>query len=467
MTRDDGPMSEFADQSPHECGTRSRTKVQRWRVAPAAVAASIAALALTGCQVSDLSSAPHLEPIPSGLERRIERMNMDVDAPILLRIFKEESALEVWKEDRSGTFRRLKEYEICAWAGELGPKIREGDRQSPEGFYTVTPGYMNPNSDYHLSFNLGFPNRYDRANDRTGSFLMVHGDCSSAGCYAVEDAQIQEIYGLAREAFEGGQRAFQVQAFPFRMTPENMARHRDSEHFAFWEMLKTGSDHFEVTNRPPDIDVCGQRYVFNATPTDGAFAPRRACPSYRVRPDVERLVASKRASDAEARAAEIERIERRENRDDRWEDREAAIAAFFNQDGAAAATGPQVPGSAGESRTARATVTASGVPVPQPSPRSTVQTAGESRGFSFPNPFSRRDADTPDNANQDTAAIRRDRTDRPAPVASTSGVDVTRPAPPRQQAPRDEAGSEEKRGFFGRMANGTRNLVSGAGSLFN
>ncbi len=142
--------------------------------------------------------------------------------------------------------------------------MEEGDRQAPEGFYTVTPAQMNPNSNYYLSFNIGYPNAYDRSLGRTGSNLMVHGACSSAGCYSMTDEDAGEIFALARDAFRGGQRAFQIQAFPFRMTPENMARHRDDPNMDFWRMLKDGYDTFELTRVPPKVDVCDRRYVFNA-----------------------------------------------------------------------------------------------------------------------------------------------------------------------------------------------------------
>src|SRR5690606_33998645 len=96
--------------------------------------------------------------------------------------------------------------------------------QAPEGFYSVGPGQMNPKSAYFLSFNIGYPNAYDRSLGRTGKHLMVHGDCLSKGCYAMTDPQIAEVYAIAREALQAGQPSFQVQAFPFRMTAENMAR---------------------------------------------------------------------------------------------------------------------------------------------------------------------------------------------------------------------------------------------------
>ena len=136
--------------------------------------------------------------LPPQLLSLLLQRNMPKRSPILIRIFKEESELEVWKQDTTGRFELLKVYPICRWSGDLGPKITEGDRQAPEGFYTITPGLMNPNSNYYLAINTGFPNAYDRANDRHGGFLMIHGDCSSRGCYAMTDEQIGEIYSLAR-----------------------------------------------------------------------------------------------------------------------------------------------------------------------------------------------------------------------------------------------------------------------------
>ena len=235
---------------------------------------------LTACQPGfDSFGEKHLKSIPPYLLKKMKTKGMTVASPVMLRIFKEENVMEVWKQDHTKRFAFLHSYEICKWAGKLGPKFKEGDRQAPEGFYHVTPALMNPNSDYHLSFNMGFPNTYDRANGRTGSFLMIHGACSSAGCYSMTDEYIEEIYAMAREAFSGGQKAFQIQAFPFRMTAENMAKNVDHPQFEFWKMLKEGSDHFEVTNLAPKVDVCEKRYVFNRyAEEDKKFSSRKECP---------------------------------------------------------------------------------------------------------------------------------------------------------------------------------------------
>ncbi|MBI1201820.1 MAG: L,D-transpeptidase family protein [Rhodopseudomonas sp.] len=238
-------------------------------------------------------------PLSEKTLAEIASKNMDKDSPILARIFKEEAELEIWKKDRNGEYALLKTYPICRWSGDLGPKKKEGDRQAPEGFYTITPGQMNPASNYYLAFNTGFPNAYDRAWGYTGSELMVHGDCSSRGCYAMTDQQIQEIYALARESFYGGQKAFQLEAFPFRMTALNMARHRNNPNFAFWKMLKEGYDNFEATHQEPKVAVCEKRYVFDAAPPDNASRPlsfnaRGKCPVYQLDKTIADVVLDRR-----------------------------------------------------------------------------------------------------------------------------------------------------------------------------
>jgi murein L,D-transpeptidase YafK len=259
-----------------------------------------AAAALAGCEtdVANVASARALRPLSAQMVAEIEKKNMPKESPILVRIFKEESELEVWKQDADGQFALLKTYPICRWSGELGPKVKEGDRQAPEGFYPITPGQMNPNSNYYLAFNLGFPNAFDRANDRNGAFLMVHGDCSSAGCYAMTDEQIQEIYALGRDSFLGGQKSFQVQAYPFRMTALNMAKHRNNPNMPFWRMIKEGNDHFMVTKAEPKVDVCEKRYVFNAEPAPGmSFRAKDKCPTFSVPAEIASAVKEKSDKD--------------------------------------------------------------------------------------------------------------------------------------------------------------------------
>jgi murein L,D-transpeptidase YafK len=249
---------------------------------------------LGGCDGEDISLATNAkanQPVPPKLIQAMVDKDMDLNSPILVRLFKQEAELEVWKQNRSGKFELLKTYPICRWSGDLGPKVREGDRQAPEGFYSITPGQMNPTSAYYLSFNTGYPNAYDQALGHSGSQLMVHGDCSSRGCYAMTDEQIAEIYSLGRESFFGGQRAFQFQAYPFRMTPLNMAKHRNNPNMAFWKMIKQGNDLFEITHQEPKVDFCEKHYVFNAirapnATRDPVFQASAKCPAYAMADDI-------------------------------------------------------------------------------------------------------------------------------------------------------------------------------------
>ncbi|HEX8665364.1 MAG TPA: L,D-transpeptidase family protein [Beijerinckiaceae bacterium] len=241
------------------------------------IAASLA-LALAACDDQTARSTRHLSPIPPQTLSLMAEKGMSRSDPILVRAYKKESELEVWKRGSDGKYAHLKTYPICRWSGQLGPKVREGDRQAPEGFYTVTPAQMNPNSAYYLSFDTGYPNAYDRAHGRTGAHLMVHGTCSSRGCFAMTDEAIAEVYAIARDAFSGGQRGFQFQSYPFRMTAENLAKHRADPHIAFWKNLKEGSDYFEVMKEEPKVAVQSLRYAFGSDdPTVvAAVAEKRA-----------------------------------------------------------------------------------------------------------------------------------------------------------------------------------------------
>jgi murein L,D-transpeptidase YafK len=260
---------------------------------------------LAGCDTDQISLATNAkanQPVSPKLVAAMGEKDMDLQSPILVRLFKQEAELEVWKQTRSGQFALLKTYPICRWSGDLGPKVREGDRQAPEGFYSINPSQMNPQSAYYLSFNTGFPNAFDRALGRTGSQLMVHGDCSSRGCYAMTDEQIAEIYSLGRESFFGGQKAFQFQAYPFRMTPVNMAKHRNNPNMAFWKMIKEGYDHFEVTRQEPKVDFCEKKYVFDATRApdakrDPVFDASAKCPAYVIPEDIASAVREKQQRD--------------------------------------------------------------------------------------------------------------------------------------------------------------------------
>src|SRR5215472_669317 len=281
---------------------RSRAAVHALVLA-AAFAAALTPVTCLG-ESSNQLPARATKDLPPELLSLLRQKNMPKHSPILVRIFKEEAELEVWKQDTTGHFELLKTFPICRWSGDLGPKLHEGDRQTPEGFYTITPALMNPNSNFYLAINTGFPNSFDKANNRDGSSLMIHGDCSSIGCYAITDEQISEIYSLARDSLLG-RPSFQVEAYPFRLTPANLARHRTNPQLAFWKMLKIGNDHFEATHLEPKVDVCDRRYVFDAqaapnSPYPLVFNPTGKCPAFVVNPKIAgRALEKQRADEAE------------------------------------------------------------------------------------------------------------------------------------------------------------------------
>jgi murein L,D-transpeptidase YafK len=261
--------------------------------------ATASLLVLAGCNSeSGRYPARAYAPIPGETLALFQQKNTDRNAPILIRAYKKESEIEVWKQAKDGQYVHVKTYPVCRWSGQLGPKKREGDRQVPEGFYTVTAAQMNPNSAYWLSFNVGYPNPMERQLGRTGGDIMVHGTCSSRGCFAMTNEQIEEIYAVMREALNGGQKQVQFQSYPFRMTAENMAKFRHDPNIAFWKNLKEGSDHFEVTKAEPKVGYCGGQYTFNAV----GGAP--SCASIKVDPEIASLVAEKRQKD-DAKVAEL------------------------------------------------------------------------------------------------------------------------------------------------------------------
>ncbi len=249
------------------------------RILSRAFAGLILGVVLSGClALDDISEAP---PKLSGkMIAEMSKKGMKPESPVLVRIFKQESELEVWKVDKTGTYALLKTYPMCRWSGKLGPKTRIGDRQAPEGFYHVSAGQLNPNSQFYVSFNLGYPNRLESALGYTGEALMVHGACSSSGCYALTDQGVGEIYAIVQRALQGGQDKFQVQAFPFRMTAENMTGHQGDPNMSFWRTMKEGYDAFELTHRQPKVSACERRYVFNKEFEGGEpVDPLATCPA--------------------------------------------------------------------------------------------------------------------------------------------------------------------------------------------
>ena len=226
--------------------------------------------------VRDMPEEPQPQP-PFDREPLIAELaeaGLSLGDEVHVRIYKAERVLEVWMRGEQGAPSRLfKTLDICTFSGNPGPKLKEGDHQAPEGFYRVGARQLNPNSRHHLSFNLGFPNQYDRSLGRTGSDLMVHGGCSSVGCYAMTDAGIDQIYAMVEAAIGAGQGDVDVHIFPFRMTGETMREHAASPDYGYWQNLKEGFDLFEAAHVPPTVGACRGRYVFGDALDDPACVP--------------------------------------------------------------------------------------------------------------------------------------------------------------------------------------------------
>jgi murein L,D-transpeptidase YafK len=222
------------------------------------------------------ASASNSAPI----EQRLREKGFERGDPIFLRVFKADLALELWVK-RAGRFELFATYPICAWSGQLGPKLEEGDGQTPEGFYTIGKSQLNPNSHYHLAVNIGFPNALDRGLKRTGSNIMIHGACASVGCYAMTDAVIDEIWSLITAALNRGQERIDVHVFPFRMTQERLAAFSWHPWAEFWRDLKPAYDLFEQSRVLPEIGYCNNRYVVKSGRTAKASGVvlQSSCPA--------------------------------------------------------------------------------------------------------------------------------------------------------------------------------------------
>lgn len=197
------------------------------------------------------------------IKQLLRASGFDLGDAVFIRIFKETRELELWlHSENSPRFHLWKIYHVAAMSGKLGPKLAEGDGQAPEGFYEVTAEALNPESDFHLSFNVGFPNEFDVASERTGSWIMVHGGDASVGCFAMTDPVIEEIYLIAEAALKKGQSSFALHVFPFRMTEKRMSEVAESEWLSFWDNIREGYIRFEAEHIPPTVRIIEGRYEF-------------------------------------------------------------------------------------------------------------------------------------------------------------------------------------------------------------
>lgn len=211
------------------------------------------------------------------LDQRLRDAGVTKSDRVVVRLFKAESELEIWKE-RDGEFILFATYPVCHWSGSLGPKLAQGDKQTPEGFYTVARRQTHGSARWPHSLNIGYPNVLDQAQARTGSHILIHGGCSSIGCFAMTNSVMDEIYELTTEAIKAGQKHIPVHSLPFRMTDENMKQNNQSPWLEAWKNLKEGYDLFEKTRRPPKVRVCNGRYIFEETKVGELAGELGACP---------------------------------------------------------------------------------------------------------------------------------------------------------------------------------------------
>ncbi len=200
-----------------------------------------------------------------GADKALATLHLSVGDPVFLRLFKEENELEVWMRGRGNFHYTLyKVYRLKGWSGKLGPKLKEGDRQVPEGFYYVSASRMRPETPHFLGVDLGFPNEYDTYHGRTGSGLLIHGGKNDSGAFILSSEDMSEVYALSDAALQSGQRLFRVNVFPFRMTDKRMEQEwkKQPEWIDFWMNLKEGYDFFENANFPPDVSVNAGDYAF-------------------------------------------------------------------------------------------------------------------------------------------------------------------------------------------------------------
>jgi murein L,D-transpeptidase YafK len=232
--------------------------------------AAVAQQAMAQTQKSPASS-PRSEAVRKRIEPALRELlaqrGLAFGEGIYLRLFKAERELELWLGGGDG-YSLFKTYPICTFSGRLGPKLAEGDLQAPEGFYDVLPGAMNPFSSYHLSFNIGYPNAFDRSHKRTGGLIMIHGSCVSIGCFAMTNAAIEEIYILVEASLRASQKSVPVHIFPFRFSDKSWQIHESEAHEEFWRSLEPAFHAFEKNKTPPRVRVSQGRYVVEVPHTE-------------------------------------------------------------------------------------------------------------------------------------------------------------------------------------------------------
>jgi len=185
---------------------------------------------------------------------------------LYIAAYKTEGKFEVWlKTSAQQPYQLFKTYDFCAHSGTLGPKVFEGDLQTPEGFYHIN--VFNPESNFHLSLGINYPNKVDAVrtgkNQKPGGDIYIHGACATVGCIPLTDEKIKEVYILAVEAQNAGQKEIPVHIYPFKLTNANLKKYSAiyPQHKSLWETLQLGYTYFEQHKSLPIINQVKGNYI--------------------------------------------------------------------------------------------------------------------------------------------------------------------------------------------------------------
>ncbi|MFN0255517.1 L,D-transpeptidase family protein [Pedobacter ureilyticus] len=202
----------------------------------------------------------------TSLAKDLQKAGFGNGFEMIINAYKAEGKVEIWlKTAKQTSYTLFKTYNACAKSGTLGPKVVEGDLQTPEGFYSIN--VFNPMSLYHLSLGVDYPNAVDKARTgkgrKTGGDIYIHGDCVTIGCIPLTDDKIREVYILAVEARNNGQKDIPVNIFPFKMTKTNFDNYAKQfpQHIVFWNTLQPGFDYFEKNKKMAKVTQVGGKYV--------------------------------------------------------------------------------------------------------------------------------------------------------------------------------------------------------------
>lgn len=190
-------------------------------------------------------------------EAGIDRQNFE----LFIRGFKFEEDLEVWAKNKGDNrYKLVTTYKFCQNIGQLGPKRKEGDKQIPEGIYSLSK--FNPNSDFFLSLQVDYPNKSDQILSNRyapGGLIFIHGGCETIGCIPITDNFIKELYVLCVEARSNGQESIPIHLFPTRLNQENFQllsnQFQDKKLLDFWSQLKKGYSYFEKNLKIPEVVI--------------------------------------------------------------------------------------------------------------------------------------------------------------------------------------------------------------------